>query len=79
MVYLVMKCVWNQIVGIGVDIYVYRIFNRLRWVKKFIKQSEDIRKELQDWLFRLVRFNSFKFIVFYKRIYNYFIFFQYNM
>lgn len=79
MVYLVMKCVWNQIVGIGVDIYVYRIFNRLRWVKKFIKQSEDIRKELQDWLFRLVRFKSFKFIVFYKRIYNYFIFFQYNM
>lgn len=77
MVYLVMKCVWNQIVGIGVDIYVYRIFNRLGWVKKFIKQSEDIRKELQDWLFRLVRFNSFKFI--YKRIYNYFIFFQYNM
>lgn len=79
MAYLAMKCAWNQIVGIGVDTHVHRISNRLRWVKKPTKQPEDTRKELQDWLPRLVRLNSFKLIAFYKRTHNYFILFQHNM
>ena len=29
MAYLVMKCAWNQVLGIGVDTHVHRISNRL--------------------------------------------------
>ncbi|XP_048761051.2 endonuclease III-like protein 1 isoform X1 [Ostrea edulis] len=50
MAYLVMKCAWNEITGIGVDTHVHRISNRLKWVKKPTKQPEDTRKALQDWL-----------------------------
>ncbi|XP_045214945.2 endonuclease III-like protein 1 [Mercenaria mercenaria] len=50
MAYLVMKCAWNQIEGIGVDTHVHRISNRLGWVKKTTKQPEDTRKALEDWL-----------------------------
>ncbi|XP_062566436.1 endonuclease III-like protein 1 [Saccostrea cucullata] len=50
MAYLVMKCAWNQVQGIGVDTHVHRISNRLGWVKKPTKQPEDTRKALEDWL-----------------------------
>ncbi|XP_060589390.1 endonuclease III-like protein 1 [Ruditapes philippinarum] len=50
MAYLVMKCAWNQIEGIGVDTHVHRISNRLGWVKKTTKLPEDTRKALEDWL-----------------------------
>ena len=48
MAYLVMKCAWNQVIGIGVDTHVHRICNRLGWVKT--KQPEETRKALEDWL-----------------------------
>lgn len=35
-----------------VDIYVYRIVNRFRWIKKTIKFLEEIRIVLEEWLFR---------------------------
>ncbi|XP_052774621.1 endonuclease III-like protein 1 [Mya arenaria] len=50
MAYLVMKCAWNQVDGIGVDTHVHRISNRLGWVKKPTKQPEDTRKALEAWL-----------------------------
>lgn len=50
MAYLVMKCAWKQIEGIGVDTHVHRISNRLGWMKKPTKQPEDTRKALEDWL-----------------------------
>lgn len=50
MSYLVMKCAWNDIQGIGVDTHVHRISNRLGWHKKLTKQPEDTRKSLEDWL-----------------------------
>lgn len=50
MAYLVMKCAWNEVLGIGVDTHVHRISNRLGWHKKSTKQPEDTRKSLEDWL-----------------------------
>ena len=50
MAYLVMKCAWNQVIGIGVDTHVHRIANRLNWLRKSTKQPEDTRKELENWL-----------------------------
>lgn len=50
MAYLVMKCAWNEIQGIGVDTHVHRISNRLGWHKRPTKQPEDTRKSLEDWL-----------------------------
>jgi endonuclease-3 len=54
MSYLVMKCAWNDIQGIGVDTHVHRISNRLGWHRKPTKQPEDTRKSLEDWLPRLI-------------------------
>ena len=50
MAYLVMKCAWDDVCGIGVDTHVHRISNRLGWVKKTTKNPEDTRKALEDWL-----------------------------
>ncbi|KAJ8298357.1 hypothetical protein KUTeg_024888, partial [Tegillarca granosa] len=50
MAFLVMKCAWNEVLGIGVDTHVHRIANRLQWVKKPTKDPESTRKELEDWL-----------------------------
>lgn len=52
MVYLVMVVVWGIVLGIVVDMYVYRIVNRLRWIKKVIKFLEEICVVLEEWLFR---------------------------
>uniref|UniRef100_H2ZQ65 Endonuclease III homolog n=1 Tax=Ciona savignyi TaxID=51511 RepID=H2ZQ65_CIOSA len=49
MAYLTMNCAWNKVVGIGVDVHVHRISNRLGWVKK-AKDPEQTRKQLEDWL-----------------------------
>ncbi|KAF0852273.1 mitochondrial endonuclease III-like protein [Andalucia godoyi] len=49
MAYLVMGCAWNKPhTGIGVDVHVHRITNRLGWVKT--KNPEETRKALEDWL-----------------------------
>lgn len=50
MAFLVMKCAWNKIEGIGVDTHVHRISNRLGWLKKTTSKPEDTRKALEDWL-----------------------------
>ncbi|PRP86472.1 ras-related GTP-binding protein D-like [Planoprotostelium fungivorum] len=49
MAFLIMQCAWDKSVGIGVDVHVHRISNRLRWVKN-TKSPEDTRKELESWL-----------------------------
>ncbi len=48
MAYLCMKNAWGKIIGIGVDVHVHRISNRLGWVKT--KKPEQTRKELEGWL-----------------------------
>ena len=50
MAYLAMNCAWDEVVGIGVDIHVHRITNRLGWTKQKTKEPEKTRKELEDWL-----------------------------
>ncbi|XP_039255497.2 endonuclease III-like protein 1 [Styela clava] len=50
MAYLTMTCAWNKVVGIGVDVHVHRIANRLKWVRKQTSEPEKTRKELEDWL-----------------------------
>lgn len=52
MVYLVMVVVWGIVLGIVVDMYVYRIVNWLRWIKIVIKFLEEICVVLEEWLFR---------------------------
>ncbi|RKP18561.1 putative endonuclease III [Rozella allomycis CSF55] len=49
MAYITMQVAWKQNLGIGVDVHVHRISNRLKWVSG-TKTPEDTRKELQDWL-----------------------------
>eukprot|EP00026_Physarum_polycephalum_P012901 Phypoly_transcript_13249.p1 GENE.Phypoly_transcript_13249~~Phypoly_transcript_13249.p1 ORF type:complete len:336 (+),score=63.96 Phypoly_transcript_13249:42-1010(+) len=48
MSYLTMQHAWDKCIGIGVDVHVHRISNRLGWVKT--NKPEDTRKELEDWL-----------------------------
>nr|CAB3264467.1 endonuclease III-like protein 1 [Phallusia mammillata] len=50
MAYLTMTCAWDKVVGIGVDVHVHRISNRLGWVKKKTKEPEQTRQGLEDWL-----------------------------
>ncbi|XP_075248837.1 endonuclease III-like protein 1 isoform X2 [Convolutriloba macropyga] len=50
MAYLAMTCAWKKVVGIGVDVHVHRISNRLKWVKKPTKTPEQTRLELESWL-----------------------------
>ncbi|KAI9361468.1 DNA glycosylase [Pilaira anomala] len=46
--YLVLQVAWNKNHGIGVDVHVHRITNRLGWVKT--KTPEETRISLQSWL-----------------------------
>mmetsp|Transcript_31607 Transcript_31607/g.55578 ORF Transcript_31607/g.55578 Transcript_31607/m.55578 type:complete len:235 (-) Transcript_31607:195-899(-) len=48
MAYLCMQSAWGENAGIGVDVHVHRIVNRLGWVKT--KEPEQTRKALEDWL-----------------------------
>lgn len=49
MAHLTMQCAWHKTEGIGVDVHVHRISNRLGWVHK-TKNPEATRKELEEWL-----------------------------
>lgn len=46
--YLTLQVAWNKNIGIGVDVHVHRIANRLGWVKT--KTPEETREALQKWL-----------------------------
>ncbi|KAG2184443.1 hypothetical protein INT43_000352 [Umbelopsis isabellina] len=48
--YLAMQIAWNKNAGIGVDVHVHRISNRLGWVNTATKTPEDTRKDLEAWL-----------------------------
>ncbi|KAJ3394329.1 DNA N-glycosylase and apurinic/apyrimidinic (AP) lyase [Lobulomyces angularis] len=48
MAYLAMQCGWGKSVGIGVDVHVHRICNRLGWVNT--KTPEETRLSLESWL-----------------------------
>jgi endonuclease-3 len=48
MAYLLMTHAWNKTMGIGVDVHVHRISNRLGWVNT--NTPEETRLALQGWL-----------------------------
>ena len=48
MAYLCMQHAWKSNVGIGVDVHVHRISNRLGWVRT--KKPEETRRDLEEWL-----------------------------
>ncbi|XP_063709498.1 endonuclease III-like protein 1 isoform X2 [Culicoides brevitarsis] len=50
MAHLCMKSAWNITTGIGVDVHMHRIINRLNWVPKATKNPEETRVALEDWL-----------------------------
>lgn len=47
MAFLAMQCAWDINAGIGVDVHVHRISNRLGWVKT--KDPEQTRLSLESW------------------------------
>lgn len=47
MAFLAMQCAWDINAGIGVDVHVHRISNRLGWVKT--KDPEETRLSLESW------------------------------
>ncbi|KAI0344980.1 DNA glycosylase [Trametopsis cervina] len=50
MAFLCLHVAWNINVGIGVDVHVHRITNRLGWHKPPTKTPEETRLNLQSWL-----------------------------
>lgn len=44
------KCAWDINAGIGVDVHVHRITNRLKWHKPPTNTPEQTRLNLQSWL-----------------------------
>ncbi|CRK99955.1 CLUMA_CG013252, isoform A [Clunio marinus] len=50
MAHICMSVAWNIVSGIGVDIHVHRIANRLQWTSKLTKDPEKTRMELESWL-----------------------------
>lgn len=46
--YLALKIAWNKVDGIGVDVHVHRICNRLNWVHT--NTPEETRMALESWL-----------------------------
>ncbi|CAF1368524.1 unnamed protein product [Didymodactylos carnosus] len=50
MAYLTMDFAWKNNVGIGVDVHVHRIVNRLQWVEKPTKTPEQTRLALESWI-----------------------------
>ncbi|KAI8075052.1 DNA glycosylase [Gongronella butleri] len=48
--YLALQNAWNKNMGIGVDVHVHRISNRLGWCKTDKGGPEDTRLSLQSWL-----------------------------
>jgi endonuclease III len=50
MAMLAMQVAWGDNVGIGVDVHVHRITNRLGWHQKETKTPEETRLNLESWL-----------------------------
>lgn len=50
MAFLCLHAAWDINVGIGVDVHVHRITNRLKWHKSLTKNPEETRLNLQSWL-----------------------------
>lgn len=50
MAHICMRVAWNTVTGIGVDVHVHRIANRLKWVEKETKEPEQTRIALEKWL-----------------------------
>ncbi|EDV54485.1 endonuclease III-like protein 1 [Drosophila erecta] len=50
MAHICMAVAWNKITGIGVDVHVHRLCNRLGWVPKPTKEPEQTRVALEKWL-----------------------------
>ncbi|ORX36218.1 DNA glycosylase [Kockovaella imperatae] len=50
MAFLALQCAWDINAGIGVDVHVHRITNRLRWHKPQTTNPEQTRLNLQSWL-----------------------------
>ncbi|XP_055300091.1 endonuclease III-like protein 1 [Sitodiplosis mosellana] len=50
MAHICMRVAWNIVTGIGVDVHVHRISNRLKWVPKETKEPEQTRIVLEKWL-----------------------------
>ncbi|XP_054731035.1 endonuclease III-like protein 1 [Anastrepha obliqua] len=50
MAHLCMSTAWNEVTGIGVDVHVHRITNRLKWLPKPTKEPEQTRIALESWL-----------------------------
>ncbi|KAK0225080.1 DNA glycosylase [Armillaria nabsnona] len=50
MAFLALQIAWNLNHGIGVDVHVHRITNRLGWHKSPTKNPEETRLNLQSWL-----------------------------
>ncbi|KAI9032906.1 DNA glycosylase [Phycomyces nitens] len=48
--FLTLQIAWKLNMGIGVDVHVHRISNRLGWCKTMDKLPEDTRKNLESWL-----------------------------
>ncbi|EOQ99115.1 hypothetical protein E3P77_03053 [Wallemia ichthyophaga] len=48
--FLALQAAWNQNDGIGVDVHVHRITNRLGWHNPPTTQAEQTRLNLQSWL-----------------------------
>ncbi|KAI6017453.1 DNA glycosylase [Pisolithus marmoratus] len=50
MAFLALQVAWNLNLGIGVDVHVHRITNRLGWHQRPTKNPEETRLNLQSWL-----------------------------
>ncbi|OCF34089.1 endonuclease III [Kwoniella heveanensis BCC8398] len=50
MAFLALQCAWDINAGIGVDVHVHRITNRLKWHKPPTTTPEQTRLNLQSWL-----------------------------
>lgn len=50
MAHLCMAIAWNSVSGIGVDLHVHRISNRLGLVESPTKETEQTRLALEKWL-----------------------------
>ncbi|XP_011184684.2 endonuclease III-like protein 1 [Zeugodacus cucurbitae] len=50
MAHICMATAWNEVTGIGVDVHVHRIANRLKWLPKPTKEPEQTRVGLEAWL-----------------------------
>ncbi|XP_067616617.1 endonuclease III-like protein 1 [Eurosta solidaginis] len=50
MAHICMATAWNEVTGIGVDVHVHRITNRLKWLPKPTKEPEQTRIALEAWL-----------------------------